>query len=128
MLTTDILEKLQEYFELEKSEGSFSDLGLIFQTTVLGFKIAEVERRRALIELSKRYHVNVYSNRDEDLVCFDGINDLCEKAEYYLAHEEERLAIAENGYRKVREHHNYIERINTMLDIIEENENQENDI
>lgn len=64
MLTTDILEKLQEYFELEKSEGSFSDLGLIFQTTVLGFKIAEVERRRALIELSKRYHVNVYSNSD----------------------------------------------------------------
>ena len=193
-----VMEKLQEYFELEKSEGSFSDLGLIFQTTVLGFKIAEVERRRALIELSKRYHVNVYSNSDvsdmlriqycgsvdywselpqvfrmskinlnftipniksgiplrvwdvlgaggflmtnyqaeipyyfkegEDLVCFDGINDLCEKAEYYLAHEEERLAIAENGYRKVREHHNYIERINTMLDIIEENENQENDI
>ena len=198
MLTTDILEKLQEYFELEKSEGSFSDLGLIFQTTVLGFKIAEVERRRALIELSKRYHVNVYSNSDisdmlriqycgsvdywselpqvfrmskinlnftipniksgiplrvwdvlgaggflltnyqaeipyyfkegEDLVCFDGIDDLCEKAGYYLAHEEERLAIAENGYRKVREYHNYIERINTMLDIIEENENQENDI
>ncbi len=62
LLTTDILEQLQEYFELEKSEGSFSDLGLIFQTTVLGFKIAERERRRALIELSKYYHVNVYSN------------------------------------------------------------------
>ncbi len=26
MLTTDILEKLQEYFELEKSEGSFQTL------------------------------------------------------------------------------------------------------
>lgn len=48
MLTTEILEKLQKYFRLEKSEGSFSDLGLIFQTTVLGFKIAEIERRRAL--------------------------------------------------------------------------------
>ena len=36
MLTTNILEQLQEYFQLEKSEGSFSDLGLIFQTTVLG--------------------------------------------------------------------------------------------
>ena len=46
MLTTNILEQLQEYFQLEKSEGSFSDLGLIFQTTVLGFKIAEIERRR----------------------------------------------------------------------------------
>ena len=168
MLTTNILEQLQEYFQLEKSEGSFSDLGLIFQTTVLGFKIAEIERRRALIELSKHYRVNVYSNSDvsdllriqycgsvdywsempkvfrmskinlnftipniksgiplriwdvlgcggflltnyqaeipyyfkegEDLVCFDGLEDLCEKVGYYLEHEEERKRIAWNGY------------------------------
>lgn len=62
MLTTDILAQLGQYFSLEKSEGSFSDLGLIFQTTVLGFKIAEIERRRALIELSKHFDVHVYSN------------------------------------------------------------------
>ena len=69
MLTTDILEQLQQYFKLEKSEGSFSDLGLIFQTTVMGFKIAEVERRRALIELSKHFNVNVYSNSNlSDLI------------------------------------------------------------
>lgn len=188
MLTTNILEQLQEYFQLEKSEGSFSDLGLIFQTTVLGFKIAEIERRRALIELSKRYKVNVYSNSDvsdllriqycgsvdywsempkvfrmskinlnftipniksgiplriwdvlgcggflltnyqaeipyyfkegEDLVCFDGLEDLCEKVGYYLEHEEERKRIAWNGYRKVREKHSYIERIRTILDTV----------
>lgn len=188
MLTTSILEQLQEYFALEKSEGSFSDLGLIFQTTVLGFKIAEIERRRALIELSKYYKVNVYSNSDvsdllriqycgsvdywsempkvfrmskinlnftipniksgiplriwdvlgskgflltnyqaeipyyfkegEDLVCFDGVEDLREKVGYYLTHEEERLAIAEHGYRKVREGHTYIERIRTILETV----------
>lgn len=188
MLTTNILEQLQEYFQLEKSEGSFSDLGLIFQTTVLGFKIAEIERRRALIELSKHYKVNVYSNSDvsdllriqycgsvdywsempkvfrmskinlnftipniksgiplriwdvlgcggflltnyqaeipyyfkegEDLVCFDGLEDLCEKVGYYLEHEEERKRIAWNGYRKVREKHSYIERIHTILDTV----------
>lgn len=188
MLTTNILEQLQEYFQLEKSEGSFSDLGLIFQTTVLGFKIAEIERRRALIELSKHYKVNVYSNSDvsdllriqycgsvdywsempkvfrmskinlnftipniksgiplriwdvlgcggflltnyqaeipyyfkegEDLVCFDGLEDLCEKVGYYLEHEEERKRIAWNGYRKVREKHSYIERIRTILDTV----------
>ncbi|MBD5556501.1 MAG: glycosyltransferase [Roseburia sp.] len=190
MLTADILEQLQEYFTLEKSEGSFSDLGLIFQTTVLGFKIAQVERRRALIELSKRYHVNVYSNSDvrdlirirycgsvdywsempkvfhaskinlnftipniksgiplriwdvlgsegflltnyqaeipvyftegKDLVCFDGIEDLTEKVDYYLTHEEERKEIARNGYRKVKEYHTYIERIRTMLSQVEQ--------
>lgn len=188
MLTMNILEQLQEYFQLEKSEGSFSDLGLIFQTTVLGFKIAEIERRRALIELSKHYRVNVYSNSDvsdllriqycgsvdywsempkvfrmskinlnftipniksgiplriwdvlgcggflltnyqaeipyyfkegEDLVCFDGLEDLCEKVGYYLEHEEERKRIAWNGYRKVREKHSYIERIRTILDTV----------
>lgn len=188
MLTTNILEQLQEYFQLEKSEGSFSDLGLIFQTTVLGFKIAEIERRRALIELSKHYRVNVYSNSDvsdllriqycgsvdywsempkvfrmskinlnftipniksgiplriwdvlgcggflltnyqaeipyyfkegEDLVCFDSLEDLCEKVGYYLEHEEERKRIAWNGYRKVREKHSYIERIRTILDTV----------
>lgn len=188
MLTTNILEQLQEYFQLEKSEGSFSDLGLIFQTTVLGFKIAEIERRRALIELSKHYKVNVYSNSDvsdllriqycgsvdywsempkvfrmskinlnftipniksgiplriwdvlgcggflltnyqaeipyyfkegEGLVCFDGLEDLCEKVGYYLEHEEERKRIAWNGYHKVREKHSYIERIRTILDTV----------
>ena len=188
MLTTNILEQLQEYFQLEKSEGSFSDLGLIFQTTVLGFKIAEIERRRALIELSKHYKVNVYSKSDvsdllriqycvsvdywsempkvfrmskinlnftipniksgiplriwdvlgcggflltnyqaeipyyfkegEDLVCFDSLEDLCEKVGYYLEHEEERKRIAWNGYRKVREKHSYIERIRTILDTV----------
>lgn len=189
MLTTDILEQLQQYFKLDKSEGSFSDLGLIFQTTVLGFKIAEVERRRALIELSKYFDVNVYSNSNvsdlmrvrtlgsvdywsempkvfhmskinlnftipniksgiplriwdvlgaggflltnyqaelplffkegEDLVCFDGIEDMRKKVGYYLEHEEERRQIAENGYRKVKEYHSYVDRIQTMLEILE---------
>lgn len=190
MLTTPILEQLQQYFKLEKSsEESFSDLGLIFQTTVLGFKIAEVQRRRALIELSKYFHVNVYSNSDisdlirvrymgsvdywsempkvfreskinlnftipniksgiplriwdvlgakgflltnyqaeiplyfkegEDLVCFDGIEDLKEKTAYYLTHEEERKQIAENGYQKVKKYHGYVGRITEILRIIE---------
>ena len=193
MLTTEILEQLQQYFKLEKSsEESFSDLGLIFQTTVLGFKIAEVQRRRALIELSKYFRVNVYSNSDvsdlmrvrymgsvdywsempkvfreskinlnftipniksgiplrvwdvlgsggflltnyqaelpyyftegEDLVCFDGVNDLREKVAYYLEHEEERKWIACNGYKKVKEHHTYMHRVREMFQVIKSSE------
>lgn len=38
-----------------------------------------------------------------DLVMYSGMADLAAKAEYYLNREEERLAIAENGNRKVRE-------------------------
>lgn len=64
MLTVNVLEELQRYYKLEKSKDSFSDLGLIFSTTVLGFKTAAEQRRRALIELSKKYAVTIYSNSD----------------------------------------------------------------
>lgn len=69
MLTVNILEQLQQYFKLEKSKDSFSDLGLIFSTTVLGFKTAADFRHRALVELSKKYPVTIYSNSNtEDLL------------------------------------------------------------
>lgn len=64
MLTPDILEQLEQYFHLEKSEDSLSNLGLIFATTVLGFKTASLQRRRALLALSAKYPVSVYSNSD----------------------------------------------------------------
>ncbi len=68
-LTPDILEELSEHYELEKSsEKSFSDLGLIFSTTTLGFKVAQIQRIRALQELSKRYATSLYSNSDTSML------------------------------------------------------------
>ena len=67
-LTADILAELSEYFTLEKSEGSFSDLGLIFSTTTLGFKIAQIARIRSLRELSEKLPVTIYSNSDTSVL------------------------------------------------------------
>lgn len=39
---------------------------------------------------------------DKDLVIFNDIEELEEKIDYYLEHEEERLQIAENGYNTVQ--------------------------
>ncbi|SHJ15211.1 CgeB family protein [Pseudobutyrivibrio xylanivorans] len=69
MLTPEILMELQQYFELEKSEDSLSDLNLIFSVTTLGFKIAEKQRRSILIELSKHHDVSIYTNSNvHDLI------------------------------------------------------------
>lgn len=69
MLTPEILMELQQYFELEKSEDSLSDLNLIFSVTTLGFKIAEKQRRSILIELSKHHDVSIYTNSNvQDLI------------------------------------------------------------
>lgn len=188
MLTVSILEKLEESFKLEKSEDSFSDLGLIFATTVLGFKTAQQQRQRALIELSKKYPVTIYSNSNtsglfrvryggsldywsempkvfhgskinlnftipniksglplriwdilgsggflmtnfqaeipyyfehkKDLVCFESVEELVELAGYYLAHDEERMEIAGNGYRKVCGLHTFEKRVSEMIRIV----------
>lgn len=69
-LTTDVLEQVSEYFTLKKTEGSFSDLALVFATTVLGFKTAQIERTRDLMALAKTgIPVSIYSNSDtSDLI------------------------------------------------------------
>lgn len=53
----------------------------------------------------------------EDLEVYISIADLTEKVAYYLEHEDERRAIAENGLRKVRTLHTYPIRIAQMLEM-----------
>lgn len=53
-----------------------------------------------------------------DLVVYESFDDCLEKAGYYLAHEDERRTIAENGYRKICAHHTYDHRIAEMFEIL----------
>lgn len=43
----------------------------------------------------------------QDFVFFESKEDLLQKTDYYLKHDEERNAIARSGYQKVLKHHNY---------------------
>ena len=43
--------------------------------------------------------------------------ELMEKAEYYLKHDKEREEIAQNGYRKAKEHYSLERRVRQMLEI-----------
>lgn len=52
----------------------------------------------------------------KDLVMYSDINQLRDLCSYYLEHEEERISIAQNGFNKVKELHNYDIR---MFQIIE---------
>lgn len=62
MLTAEIMDELNKHFRIEKSERSFSNISLIFSTTVLGFKIAQLERYKLLGALSKRCDVSVFTD------------------------------------------------------------------
>lgn len=52
---------------------------------------------------------------------FDDVEELREKIEYYLAHEDEREAIAKAGYEKVtKEGHSYVDRMRRVLEVYQE--------
>lgn len=52
-----------------------------------------------------------------DLVVYEDVRDLVLKTDYYLKHEEERRAIAQNGHRKVRELCTFEGRMRQMLEL-----------
>ena len=51
----------------------------------------------------------------KDLVLYESISDLLEKCDYYLTHEEERIKIAENGYKRICNDHTFDHRVQTIL-------------
>ena len=54
------------------------------------------------------------------IVTYDGVDDLKEKIDYYLAHEDERVKIAEKGKRIVLENHTFDDRVCEILDALNE--------
>lgn len=52
---------------------------------------------------------------EEDFVYYEDKEDLLQKIDYYLHHEEERKAIARNGHDKVAERHTYRHRVKEMF-------------
>lgn len=59
-----------------------------------------------------------YFEIGEDIVCYETLADAVEVAQYYLNHEDERMAIAVNGYNKVKKLHTYEIRVAQMLDVV----------
>lgn len=57
---------------------------------------------------------------DEEYVYYDGKDDLLRKIDYYLHHEDERSAIAENGLKKTVKMHTYEHRVREMLSCLRE--------
>lgn len=66
LLDSHTVYELNRHFTLAKSDRSFSDMSHVFSTTVLGFKIAQMERKAMLATLSKRFDVILYTD-DESI-------------------------------------------------------------
>lgn len=55
----------------------------------------------------------------KEIATYKTPEELIEKADYYLQHDEERARIAANGYRKVKEQHTYEHRLAKIISVIQ---------
>ena len=54
----------------------------------------------------------------EDYVYYESREDLLEKLEYYLSHDDERRRIAESGHEKIAQAHTFDHRVREILDVV----------
>ena len=54
----------------------------------------------------------------KNIEAFRSVEELLEKSDYYLKHEDERLRIAINGYKLIKGKHTIQHRINEMLSVL----------
>ncbi len=57
-----------------------------------------------------------YFEIGKDLEVYHNLDELVQKVDYYLKHEEQRIRIAMNGYKKIRDYHKYTNRLTQILD------------
>lgn len=59
-----------------------------------------------------------YFTIGKDIEAFRSIDELKDKVSYYLSHEKERLRIAINGYKNVRDNFSYTKQIQTIINLV----------
>ncbi|MCM1252802.1 MAG: glycosyltransferase [Clostridium sp.] len=55
---------------------------------------------------------------DKEIVLFKTPEEMIEKIDYYLAHEEERVKISINGYQKVKNCYSYEQQLNKLISVL----------
>ena len=66
-------------------------------------------------------HTIVNDLFEGSIVTYNDENDLKEKINYYLTHEDERIKLAKKGQKIVLENHTFDHRIKKILSVLKEN-------
>lgn len=64
LLTPDILARLIDVIDFKQDKDSISDISMVFNTTFLGFKMAQKERIGCLSALGQNHEVKLYTDTD----------------------------------------------------------------
>jgi spore maturation protein CgeB len=94
------------------------------ESTTPGRVFQETACRRMVMVDNSRPELFDYFEDGKEIVTFDpeDANDVCDKILYYLEHDEEREAIAHNGYVRTMKENTWKHRIEGLLNFVKDNE------
>ena len=88
--------------------------------TSLNMRVYEAMAAGSLMLTDEKSDAHELFEEDREIVLYRSLDELKEKAVWYLSHEEERRRIAEAGMRRVLRDHTYQARVKTILPVIEQ--------
>ena len=113
--TATTLTEMPKIFNLSKINLNFTIKPI---RTGLPLRIWDIMGCGGFVLTNYQEEISEYFEVGKDLEVFGSEEELVEKTRYYLEHEEERAAIARNGYMKVREYHTWEKRMEQVLAVV----------
>ncbi|MEQ8189710.1 MAG: glycosyltransferase, partial [Candidatus Eremiobacterota bacterium] len=108
------------------------NLNLSNSSTLIGQQIKgrnfEIPGCRGFLLTGNAENLECYYEDDKEIVIFNSIEELIEKARYYLIHEQERRIIAAKGYERTLSEHTWHHRYDFIFKYISSNYNTSGDI
>lgn len=114
--SVNYLEDMPKVFHRSKINMNFTIRNI---RTGLPLRIWDILGAGGFLLTNYQIELGDFFENGKDLVYYESIDDMLRKADYYLNHEEERLAIAESGYEKVKKYHSYEQRVEKILEIVQ---------
>ena len=141
LLTPDILAQLSQLIDFKNSERSLSDMGSVeyhndmprvfcgsdinMNFTIrnirsgIPLRVWDIMACGGFVLTNFQAELPAYFEDGMHMAWFGSIDDMRRKADYYLAHDDERRQIAEQGRRFVMQNHTYRNRIEVIFNILE---------
>ncbi len=98
------------------------NLNLSNSSTLIGQQIKgrnfEIPGTRSFQLSSNADNLTEYYDEGKEIIIFNSVDELAEKAKYYLNHEDERNEIANNGYRRTIAEHTWQHRFEKIFNYI----------
>lgn len=113
--TATTLTEMPKIFNLSKINLNFTIKPI---RTGLPLRIWDIMGCGGFVLTNYQEEISEYFEVGKDIEVFGSEEELVEKVRYYLEHEEERAAIARNGYVKVREYHTWEKRMELVLETV----------